>query len=332
VKVVRGDVTRPRCGLSDADCAALNGRIHHVVNSAASINFFDKDITHATNVAGVRNVLDLMGMVGAKHILQVSTAYVVGDGAFLSEKGLSNGQAWHNSYEESKFRGEAIVRNWATANDGREFTICRPSVLVGSEDGTTSTFDGHYRYFEPMHRTAENLRKRSGAALPPDVFVERNGMVHAPLAILAADKRINYIPIDWVADMIVAALAAPTRNETYNLVHDNPPRTRDCLAWSLDHLKIGGIVVCDTQADKDAAVKAQGAVVNRMQRRIDVVHDAYTPYCTKDPAFEMQAASRNFGKMFRSPPIIDRRFLSRTLDYALQKNWGAKKVRVDEPV
>lgn len=332
IKVVRGDVTEPRCGLTDADCKFLAGRITRVLNSAASISFHDKNATQLTNVAGVRHVLELMEILGAKHILQVSTAYVVGDGPYLSEQKLSNGQRWRNPYEASKFQGEAVVRAWTQQNSERHYTIFRPSVLVGSEDGTTSTFDGHYRYFEPMHRTAENLRKRSGGALPPDVIVEDNGLVRAPLAILAADMCINYIPIDWVADMIVAAVEAPARNETYNLVHDNPPRTLDCLSWSLDYLRIGGVVVCDTQAAKDIAVKSQGPLVNRMQRRIDVIHDAYTPYCTTDPEFQMEAAFRNLGAKFRSPPVIDQRFLSRTLSYALQTNWGAaKKVRVDEP-
>ena len=308
------------------------GRVSRILNCAGSISFFDRDATQLTNVAGVRHVLELMEILGAKNILHVSTAYVVGDGLYLSEQELTNGQCWRNPYEESKFQGELIMRAWASQNDERRFAIFRPSVLVGSEDGTTSTFDGHYRYFEPMHRTAESLRKRCDDGLPPGVVVEDDGLVRAPLAILAADMHINYIPIDWVADMIVAAVDAPARNETYNLVHDNPPRMRDCLSWSLDHLKIAGVVVCDTQAAKDEAVKAQCPLVNRLQRRIDVIHDAYKPYCTTDPEFQMETAARNLGAKFRSPPIIDQRFLSRTLSYALQTDWGAKKTRINEPV
>jgi nucleoside-diphosphate-sugar epimerase len=257
---------------------------------------------------------------------------VVGDGSYLSEQDLSNGQSWRNPYEESKFQGEIVVRAWAAQDRERRFAICRPSVLVGSEDGTTATFDGHYRYCEPIHRTAEKFRKHRADGLPPDVVVEDNGLVRAPFAFLAADKHINYIPIDWVADMIVAAVDAPARNQTYNLVHDHPPRMLDCVSWSLDHLRIGGVVICDTRAAKDAAVKAQSPLIQRIQRRMDVIHDAYAPYCTTDPEFQMEAAARNLGAKFRSPPIIDQRFLSRTLSYALENDWGAKKTRLDEPV
>jgi hypothetical protein len=49
-----------------------------------------------------------------------------------------------------------------------------------------------------------------------------------------------------------------------------------------------------------------------------------------EPEFQMETAARNLGSKFRSAPIIDQRFLSRTLDYALQNNWGAKKAGTDE--
>lgn len=333
VTVFRGDITQPRCGLTDIDCKMLAGRVNRILNCAASISFNDKDAAYLTNVAGVRHVLELMEILGAKYILQVSTAYVVGDGSYLSEQDLSNGQSWRNPYEESKFQGEIIVRTWASQDHERRFTIFRPSILIGGEDGTTSSFDGYYRYLEPIHRAAEKFRKRRGDTLPPDIVVEGNGLVRAPLAlILAADKCVNYIQVDWVADMIVAAVEMPARNETYNLVHHNPPRTRDCMTWSLDHLRIGGVVVCDTQAAKDIAVRAQTRLVNRMQRRIDVIHDAYAPYCTTEPRFQMEAASRNLGTKFRLPPVIDQEFLIRTLNFALENDWGAKKTRINEPV
>jgi hypothetical protein len=46
----------------------------------------------------------------------------------------------------------------------------------------------------------------------------------------------------------------------------------------------------------------------------------------------MEAAARDLGSKFRSPPIIDRHFLSRTLAYALQNNWGAKRAGTNAPV
>jgi nucleoside-diphosphate-sugar epimerase len=325
VRVVRGDVTKPRCGISDADREVLLGRVRRVLHCAASINFQNKHEAELTNVAGTLHVLELTDSLDASHILHISTAYVIGDAAYLGEGDLSLGQRWNNSYEESKFIGEKMVHAWALKRKECRFTIFRPSILIGCEDGTTSTFDGYYRYFEPIHRVAQSLRARRDKPLPIDVLIADNGFVRVPLALLVADKCINYVPIDWVADMIVAAVETPGHNETYHLVHNDSVRLRDALSWSLNHLRVGGVKVCNTQEEKDEAVKAQTPLVRRLQRQIDIVHDAYIPYSTRDPQFQMEGARRNLGKKFRFPPIIDRKYLERTLSSAQERNWGATK-------
>jgi thioester reductase-like protein len=324
VKVIRGDVTEPRCGISDIDRELLVGRIEKVLHCAASISFFDKNVVQQTNVAGVFHILELTEILDASHLLHVSTAYVLGDASYLSEKSLSIGQRWRNAYEESKFVGEKMVRAWALKRDERRFTIFRPSILVGCEDGTTCTFDGYYRVFEPIHRVAENLRRRD-KPLPEDIRIDHEGVVRMPLAVLVADTRVNYVPIDWVADMIVAAVEVPARNETYHLVHHDPIRSRDALLWSLDHLKVKGIAVCGTQEEKQAALKTQTPLVRRVQRGIDTVHAAYAPYVAAESNFQMEAAARNLGTKFRLPAIVDQQYLQRLLSYAIQNNWGIEK-------
>jgi nucleoside-diphosphate-sugar epimerase len=224
-----------------------------------------------------------------------------------------------------------MVRAWALKRDDRRFTIFRPSILVGCEDGTTSTFDGYYRYCEPLHYVAQSIRKHAGRPLPPDIRLGADGSISLPLAMHLGDIRVNYIPIDWVADMIVAAVEAPTRNDTYHLVHDQPPLVRDLTAWSMRYFKLEGFKICSTKSEKDAAIKAQSPLVRRLQRRLDIVHDVYAPYCTTEPQFEIEAARRHLGNKFRRPPIIDRDFLQRTLQSAEQSNWGAIKPTLPVP-
>ena len=322
VKVVQGDITKPRCGLGAPDCQLLFGRINRVVHCAASLNFQDKDETNLINVTGLRHVLALMDLLDARHVVYISTAYVVGDAPYLSEESLPDGQRWNNCYEESKFVGEGMVRAWTLRRKERRFTIFRPSILVGCEDGTTSTLDGYYKYIEPLHRVAESLRHRNGKPLPADVSVGDDGQVRVPLAVVMADMRINYVPIDWAADMMAAAIALPARNETLHFVHHDPTRIRDALAWSLDHLRIDGVSICDTQHEKDLAVATQTPFVHRLQRRIDAVHRAYIPYCMIEPRFQMESAPRGLGRRFRPPPTIDREFLGRLLNYAMENPWN----------
>jgi hypothetical protein len=78
-------------------------------------------------------------------------------------------------------------------------------------------------------------------------------------------------------------------------------------------------------------IQTQSPLVRRLQRRIDFVHDAYVPYCTTEPHFQMEAAPRGLGAKFRYPPPIDRKFLHRLLSYARQWHWDVdrKRARVD---
>jgi nucleoside-diphosphate-sugar epimerase len=331
VKVIRGDITEPRCGISDLDREHLFGRVKRVLHCAASINFMDKNETQVTNVAGLLHVLELTDILDAWHVIHVSTAYVIGDAPYLSEDSLSLNQRWYNPYEESKFIGEKMVRAWALKRDERRFTIMRPSILIGCEDGTTPTLDTFYRYGEPLHRVAESLRERRGESPSPDISVSADGRVRMPLAILMADKRVNYVPIDWAADMMAAAVDLPPRNETLHFVHNQPPRLRDIMMWSANFLKIEGFVVCATPAAKELAIRTQSPFVRRLQRRIDVVHDAYIPYVTTEPHFQMEAAPRGLGTRFRYPPPIDQKFIERLLSYARQWHWNVdrKRHRVD---
>ena len=326
VKVIRGDITEPRCGISDLDREHLLGRVKRVLHCAASINFMDKNETQLTNVAGLLHVLELTDILDAWHVIHVSTAYVVGDAPYLPEDGLSLNQRWNNPYEESKYIGETMVRAWALKRDERRFTILRPSILIGCEDGTTPTLDAYYTYLEPLHRVAEGLRQHK-EALPSDVSISADGRVTIPLAVLVADAKANYVPIDWVADMMAATVELPPQNDTLHFVHHDPPRLRDCLAWSLEALKIEGVKACATPEERAVVLQAQSPLVRRLQRRIDVVHDAYVPYCTKEPRFQMEAAPRGLGAKFRYPPPIDEKLLHRLLSYARQWHWDVDRKR-----
>ena len=224
VKVVRGDVTEPHCGIAETDRALMRRRVGLVLHCAASVNFNEKVATHLTNIEGVRHVLDLTDEIGVSRFLHVSTAYVVGNAEYLSEQGLSNGQRWRNPYEEIEIRGE---------NDGlgvgrRAARAAIFGVPAQRSHWRRRRYDVDLRRLLPLlradHRAAENLRKRKGKSLPPDIVVEDDGLVRMPIALLVANQSINHIPIDWVADMIVAAVDAPSHNQTYNLVHPHPPR------------------------------------------------------------------------------------------------------------
>jgi long-chain acyl-CoA synthetase len=78
VVVVEGDLGEPLCGLTAERLTEFRGRIDVVINAAGLVEFDPPlDESLATNVYGVRHVIELAERLGAK-LVHVSTCYVAG--------------------------------------------------------------------------------------------------------------------------------------------------------------------------------------------------------------------------------------------------------------
>ncbi|MFQ5424109.1 MAG: AMP-binding protein [Phycisphaerae bacterium] len=79
IRVVSGDLTHGRLGLTDADYASLTREIDGVVNSAATVTFDERlDLAHSLNTLGPRRLLEFARDCGNAPFLQISTCYVSG--------------------------------------------------------------------------------------------------------------------------------------------------------------------------------------------------------------------------------------------------------------
>lgn len=175
--VVRGDLTRPRLGWSEAeDDAAAHGH-DLIVHCAATTRFDLSDEEHrAVNVEGTGRIVELARASDAA-LLHVGTAYVFGsrdgpvaENAPLPETGFANG------YESSKAAGEELV-----AASGVRHAIVRPSIVVGEHaTGAIRQFDAIYAAFKLIATgRVRQMAAREGATL-------------------------DFVPIDHVAAGIVA--------------------------------------------------------------------------------------------------------------------------------
>jgi thioester reductase-like protein len=212
VTAVRGDVTAPGLGVGERR-DELAERTGAVLHCAASITF-DLPLAEARaiNVDGTARVLDFaveaQAREGLERFLHVSTAYVAGryEGTF-GERQLDTGQAFRNTYEETKADAEQLVTL------ARELgpAIARPSIVVGESDsGWTPAFNVLYWPLRAFSR----------------------GMFSEVPAL--ADGHVDVVPIDYVADglvhllggreagvfNLVAGSAAPSVTELVNLASD----------------------------------------------------------------------------------------------------------------
>jgi len=197
VSAVRGDLLQPGLGLSAADRAWLIASVDRIVHCAASISF-DLPLHEAReiNVQGVQRVIELAREIAAagtlSRLLHVSTAYVSGRhaGAF-GEHDLDLGQEFRNTYEQSKNEAERLLAE----ADELPIAVARPSIVVGhSSSGWTSAFNVLYW---PMRAFERGLLQEVPAR---------------------EDSIVDFVPVDYVTDGILALLDHDHAHGAYNLV------------------------------------------------------------------------------------------------------------------
>jgi thioester reductase-like protein len=176
---VRGDVTLPDLGLGAERRASLAERVDEVVHSAASVSFsLPLDRAREINVEGTRRMLELASLCqergGLRRFSHISTAYVAGShrGEFR-EDDYDVGQRFRNTYEQSKWEAEGLVRE--RRDSGLPVTIFRPSIVVGEEDtGWTPAFNVIYaplRAYSKGAYFALPARRSSPADVVPASYV-----------------------------------------------------------------------------------------------------------------------------------------------------------------
>jgi nucleoside-diphosphate-sugar epimerase len=172
VRVLRGDVGKPRLGLDEDTYARLADELSVIVNSAAMTRFdARREDVFAVNVEGARHVCQLAADAGAR-LVQVSTA-------FYAAKVAESGRAvTPKPYIDSKLAGEQVVRE-----SGVDFHIARPSLVIGSVEGGEAARMQGYHFF-----VRELLRG------------------NLPLIPVSDEAVIDFVSADLVAD-VVAAMA-----------------------------------------------------------------------------------------------------------------------------
>jgi nucleoside-diphosphate-sugar epimerase len=179
VETWRGDVTEPYLGLGARRARELAARVDTVVNCAAKTGFAtSSEQIWATNVGGAERVLDFAATADAR-LFHLSTAFVEADLSSLSGAGVSAVDP--TAYVESKRASEALV-----AASGLEYHVVRPSVITGdSLTGIAASVQGFHFVLKSVLRN------------------------QVPLVPFDPDSRLDFLPCDFVAEVIARMLESP---------------------------------------------------------------------------------------------------------------------------
>lgn len=148
VHVVDADLTATGRDLMADLGAHVEGRRCRIIHGAATVRLDQSlDEARAVNVGGTRRMLDVAGRVSRVADLErfafVGTAFVAGRRrGLVREDDLTAGAGFHNTYEQSKFEAELLVRSY---RERLPVAIFRPSIIAGRADtGATTSYKTIY--------------------------------------------------------------------------------------------------------------------------------------------------------------------------------------------
>jgi thioester reductase-like protein len=282
VRALAADLERPGLGLAPGGFDALAAEAALVVHCAASISFsLPLEEARRINVGGTSGVLELARAADAHGVLErlihVSTAYVAGEReGRVREDERDVGQRHRNTYERTKLEAEQLV-----ARSGLPASVLRPSIVVGdSRTGWTPAFNVIYW---PLRAFARGLLR----TVPAD-----------------PDGRVDIVPVDRVADALLALVEEPRRSGSFHAVAgDAAPTCAELATMAAE--AFGQEPPRFVAPSEDPAAERDAGV--------------FAPYFRVRSIFE-PGRGRALGGVV--PPLDD--YFERLLAYARDARWGKR--------
>ena len=300
VEAVAGEMTAPELGLAAQTRERLASEVTTIVHCAANVSF-DQTLEDArrVNVEGTRRMLEFATLAmqrgGLHRYAHVSTAYVAGThtGRF-TEEDLDVGQGFRNTYEQSKFEAEKLIR--AEAQE-LPWIVLRPSIVVGDQSsGWTAAFNVMYW---PLR------------ALSTGLFRAVPAMPEAPLDIVS---------IDYVADAIYELAECPldSAQRTFHLT-----ASEDASSFS----ELVSMAARYFRKPEPLAVPPAEFAAG-MGKLSDAAMEAiriYFPYFAISTVFDNARTRARLAQAgIHCTPLRD--YLHRLLDFATRSRWGKRPI------
>jgi long-chain acyl-CoA synthetase len=311
---VPGDVQQPGLGLADPDREELAADVSDVIHSAASVSFtLSLDESRSINVEGTRNVVDFAARCadrgdGLHRLCYVSTAYVAGthEGEF-GEDDLAVGQEFRNSYEQSKYEAERLVRKRARR---LPVQIVRPSIVVGERDsGWTGSFN-------VLYAPLKMFRKAGGVSLLP----------------AEPDAPVDVVPVDYVADGIfeLSTSADPVDNRTYHLVAGRDASTIERLVrLAARRLRRREPRLIPPRSYRELVHPVLVRAVSGRRKKMLKKLETFFPYMSARVRYSDARTRRRLEPAGIEPVSVDSYF-DRLITFAERAGWGSATVTREE--
>ncbi|WP_381801491.1 amino acid adenylation domain-containing protein [Streptomyces niveus] len=209
MRMVIGDLAKPRLGLGPEEFAACASRIDVIYHSGAVVNFtYPYEAARPANVEGTKEVLRLATTQTLKSVHFISSVDVfMGSGAErpFTEEDLDSGPIRiPTGYPRSKWLAEKIM--YIARDRGIPLTVQRPWMITGhAETGASHHTDYLYVYLR--------------------------GFLDLGVLPLYNDV-INAVPVDFTAQAVVyTSLREENFGKNFNITNPAPTTMQQCYQW-----------------------------------------------------------------------------------------------------
>jgi nucleoside-diphosphate-sugar epimerase len=279
---------------------------------------------YRSNVLGTEQTLELCRATGIRKLHHISTAYVCGGrrGLIRETDAIDEANAG-NDYEISKVRSETLVRAMASEGHLDHLTVYRPAIIIGDyRTGYTSTFHGFY---VPLQlASAIRVSNPGFRGHPPEMVMGALG--------LAGDERKNFVPVDWVSEVITRGVtddSGAMNGQTLHLTPGHRVSVRDMAAAIADAIPTSETDSKSSQSQptssaanplaSPATKRDSTALLDFFQTQMRV----YEAYWRDDPEFDRSVIKRLMPDL--PCPEIDYASMLRLCRYAIKTNFGSRR-------
>jgi nucleoside-diphosphate-sugar epimerase len=326
LRVVEGDLAVDALGLAPAERARLLFETDEVVHCASVTSFAlrKRDLLERVNLIGLGRLLDFAAQarrLAAFH--QISTVYAVGRCEGVCREDWPDPAAgFHNPYEETKCRGEWMVRERCSAL-GLRAVVYRPSIVYGhSRTGRSLLFNAVYHpvralvflrdvYLEDIRARGGDRAREIGVSQAPD------GTLRMPLRIEAAGPGLDLVPVDFLTDAFAAIHESAGTAGVFHIVAGRPTPLSDIVAFSSRLFGLSGLRAA-------GPAEAEGTPRTALEAAFDRVTEVYRPYMSDCRTFSADRAAPILSRAGLACPAFTYDVFERCMSYAVEADWGGR--------
>ncbi len=247
-RFVAGDIEQPGLGIAEAEAAKLALSLTHVIHCAASVSFDDPyETSYRANVLGALNALDFSLRVqqtpgnGFVNHIAIETSYIHGRTrqSLAQESALLFPRHFYNNFYELTKAMASMETDRFMIEKGLRVAQLLPSIVIGhsrtgNNRGDTKVVNAPINAFgrarEEALRQSDSL---AGRARSQAIGFVAGSFPGHPAA------ELNLVPVDRVAEGILAALTVPeTLGRRIHLATDNRIRTSEVVRITREELGV----------------------------------------------------------------------------------------------